>query len=84
MKYQVHSKKREGVSGPTGEAHSSALGLRKAQDGQQILTQTKTGGEPRISVSALIQSKCVKSRVDSRLSEGDRVQIQDRVRASGL
>lgn len=46
MKHRGHSKKREGVSGPAGEAGSSALGLRKAQDGHQILTQTKTGGSP--------------------------------------
>ena len=46
MKHRVHFKKQEDVSGPTVEAGSSALGLRKAQDSHQILTQTKTGGSP--------------------------------------
>lgn len=46
MEHRVHSKKQEDVSGPTAEAGSEALGLRKARDVHQILTQTMTGGSP--------------------------------------
>lgn len=63
MGHQVHSKKREGVSGPTGEARSSALGLRKATGRPSNPNSDQDWRSPE-SVSALIQSN-EKSRVDS-------------------